>query len=343
MRARRSPLRAMLLASLLAVVGACGPDGEAAPAARAGAVAPGGPAPTGAFPVTIEHKYGSTTIPAEPQRVVSIGYQEHDSILALGVVPVAVRYWYGPQDDVIYPWAEDAAAGADPEILVMPELNFEAVAAQRPDLILGVYSGITEEEYATLSAIAPTVPQTAAYVDYGVPWQDMTRTAGRALGRSDRAEQLVADLEARFAAVRSRHPQFVGRSVVVATYGADNVGFFASDDPRSRFFRSLGFEVPDEFDQLAGDEFFGTFSFERIPDLLDRDLLVWDQVSFTPQGRATIDGDALVAGLAVTRDGRSLVLEGELEAAFGWNTVLSLPLVLDRIEPMLAAAFPPAT
>ena len=41
-----------------------------------------------AFPVTIEHKYGSTTIEAEPQRVVSVGFAEHDGILALGVTPV---------------------------------------------------------------------------------------------------------------------------------------------------------------------------------------------------------------------------------------------------------------
>jgi iron complex transport system substrate-binding protein len=67
--------------------------------------------------VTIEHQFGETTIEEEPQRVVSLGLQEHDTIFALGVEPVAVRYWYGPEDDVIHLWAEEAAGDADPETL----------------------------------------------------------------------------------------------------------------------------------------------------------------------------------------------------------------------------------
>lgn len=79
---------------------------------------------------TIKHRYGSTEISGSPKRVLSLGFQEHDAIFALGVTPIAVRYWYGDKDDVIYPWAEDEAGGADPEILNMPfgELNFEKIA-----------------------------------------------------------------------------------------------------------------------------------------------------------------------------------------------------------------------
>src|SRR3712207_2014868 len=68
----------------------------------------------------IKHKYGSTEISGEPERVLSLGFQEHDAIFALGVEPVAVRYWYGDKDDVIFPWAEDEAGDADPKILNMP-------------------------------------------------------------------------------------------------------------------------------------------------------------------------------------------------------------------------------
>lgn len=54
-----------------------------------------------AFPVTIEHKFGSVTIAEEPQRVVSIGFTEQDPLLAVGVTPVAVRYWYGDEENEI--------------------------------------------------------------------------------------------------------------------------------------------------------------------------------------------------------------------------------------------------
>ncbi len=142
---------------------------------------------------TIEHKYGKTEISGRSKRELSLGYQEHHAIFALGVEPVAVRYWYGDKADVIFPW--DEADGAGPEILDMPfgELNFEKIASVRPDLVLGVYSGITEKEYETLSEIAPTVVQSEEYVDFGAPWQDMTLTVGRALDREKKAGELVAD------------------------------------------------------------------------------------------------------------------------------------------------------
>lgn len=323
-------LAALLLVAVILFTAACGTDdGVAATSAES--------AGSEAFPVTIEHKFGSTAIEDEPQRVVSLGFQEHDAIFAVGVEPVAVRYWYGDKDDVIFPWAEDEAGDANPEILNMPfgELNFEKIAALRPDLILGVYSGITQKEYETLSAIAPTVAQTDEFVDFGVPWQESTLTVGRALGREQQAKELVRKVEDQVDDVRREHPGFHGRSAVVATYKTDEIGFFTSEDPRSRFFTSLGFQVPARFDQLAGDKFYGTLSREQI-DLLDHDLLVWDQMAYVEGGRATIEGDPLVAALPVMKERRAIYLEDDIEDAFAFNTVLSIPFLLEELVPKVA-------
>lgn len=326
---------------LALVAAACGDDASSG-VSSAGSVSTATSAEDAAapaFPVTIEHKFGSTTITEEPTRVLSLGFNEHDTILALGVTPVAARYWYGPKDDVIRPWADAAATGPDPQILEMPELNYEAIAALRPDVILGVYAGIKPDEYERLSQIAPTVPQPGEYVDYGAPWQVAVRTAGMALGRSPRAEELVGALEARFERVREEHPQFAGRSALVATFGGDKFGVFASEDPRARFFQSLGFTAPDEIDRLAGDSFYVDLSLEQA-GLLDRDLLVWDQLQFVDGGRATIEALPLVKQLAATKEGRSIFLEGGVEEAFGWSTVLSLPFALDGVIPLLEEAVP---
>ncbi len=289
-----------------------------------------------AYPVTIEHKFGATDIVDVPERVLSLGYQEHDTVFALGVEPVAVRYWYGDEDDVVFPWAEEAAGDARPEILNMPdELNYEKIAALRPDVILGLYSGISEDEYAKLSAIAPTVAQTDEHVDFGAPWQEATRTIGSALGRAERAEELVAEVEGRFEAVRRAHPEWEGQGLVVATYLAD-LGAFTSQDLRSRFFTSLGFEVPAEIDAIAGELFYATLSFEQA-DLLDTDVLVWDQMNFTEGGRATVEADPLIQGLDVTTEGRAVFI-GPFEDAFAWSSVLSLPVALDGLVSMLERA-----
>src|SRR5262245_4842552 len=105
--------------AVLAVAGialaACGSDEAADPPETAGetpgttaatAAAPAATTAAAAFPVTIDHKYGSTTIPSEPQRVVSVGFVDQDTILALGVKPVGIRDWYGDQPNAVWPWAQ---------------------------------------------------------------------------------------------------------------------------------------------------------------------------------------------------------------------------------------------
>jgi iron complex transport system substrate-binding protein len=287
---------------------------------------------------TIEHKFGSTEVGGSPERVVSIGYQEHDFLYALGVSPVAVRYWYGDEEDVVRSWAEDEAGDANPEVLNMPEgLNFERIAALDPDLIVGLYSGMTRDDYETLSEIAPTIAQSGDYIDYGMPWQETTVMLGRAIGREARAEELVAEVEGQFEEAREAHPEFEGKSLAVATYSGDTFGVFAAEDARSRFFTSLGFVVPEEFTELAGDSFYADLSVERL-DLLETDVLVWDQLSFTEGGRETIETEPLIRRLDVMQDGRAIFLEGAVEDAFGWNTVLSIPFALKEIVPMLERA-----
>lgn len=332
--------RQLLLGSLAAAGGAvlagCGSTQESGSG--------GDPAPAGSgFPITIEHRFGTTTVERAPQRVVTIGYQEHDPVLALGVAPVGVRYWYGPEGDVIYPWAQQAAqaVNARPTILNMSSIEPERIAALQPDLILGIYSDLTPESYATVSAIAPTVGAPARFNDYGVPWQDATRIVGTALGRSERAEQLVTGLDARVASLRDANPQFAGREVAVASYGADHIGVFASQDPRARFFTELGFVVPPRFDELAGTSFYANLSFEQAAEI-DRDLLVWDQLSYTPGGRATLTANPLVSRLAAMREGRAVFIEGPTEDAFAWQSVLSIPSALDVIVPRLEQIFPRA-
>ena len=134
---------ALLLAAL--AIAACGAD-DPETDAPAGAAAP---AEQGAFPVTIDHKHGSTTIEQAPERVAVVGLREQDPLLALGIVPVATTEWFGDHPGAIFPWAKDELGDAAvPTVLTSEDgIEIEKVAAQRPDLIVGVYSGITKKEY----------------------------------------------------------------------------------------------------------------------------------------------------------------------------------------------------
>jgi hypothetical protein len=88
-----------------------------------------------------------------------------------------------------------------------------------------------------------------------------------------------------------------------------------------------------ELDAIAGDDFYADFSSERI-DLLDTDVLLW----FID--REEIAGEGFYRRLAVAREGRDVFLGGEsdLTGAFSFNSVLSLPFLLDELPPRVAAA-----
>lgn len=292
------------------------------------------------FPVTITHKFGETVIPAAPQRVVSIGYTEQDELLALGVTPLAVRYWYG-EEDAILPWAEEYVVGDRPVVLNMPygSLNYEAILALQPDLISAVTAGITQEEYDLLSQIAPTLTQTDDYINFGVPWQAVTRMIGSALGRSREAEALVEQVEGQFAAAREAHPQFAGKTVAVAYFYNGTFGFYTDQDSRARFFTELGFVVPQEMIDIAGDLFYADVSAERI-DLLDQDLIVIINLQFIDGGRAALESDPLFSTLSAVREGRVLYLDETAENALGFSSPLSLTYALEAALPGLQSIFP---
>ena len=289
-------------------------------------------------PRTIEHKYGSTEVPDSAKRIVTVGYTDQDAVLALGITPVAVRDWFGDQPGAVWPWARDELEEAEPEVLPSTEINFEQVAALEPDLIIGTSSGMTEDEYAKLSEIAPTVAQPGEYVDFGVPWQDQTRIIGRALGQEERANELVSEVEGRLARVREEHPEFDGASGVVALTGeGGNYYPYGPQDVRGRFLESLGFKLPAEVAELAGDSFFATISGEQL-SLVDADALIW--IVNSPAEREALDGEPVYAQLGAAREGRDLFLEFSepLAGALSFSTVLSLPFLLDELVPQLAAA-----
>src|SRR3954454_11897758 len=116
---------------------------------------PASPPAAGAFPVTLKHKFGSTTITSPPKRIVVVGLREQDSLLALGIVPVGTTEWYGDHPGAIFPWAKQALGDAE----LLEKLSFtdviksEKVAALTPYLIFAIYSGINQKDYDTLSKI----------------------------------------------------------------------------------------------------------------------------------------------------------------------------------------------
>ena len=261
----------MLLAALL--FAACGSSGGSSSGESSTDTTTGGAAD--AFPVSIEHKYGTTEITSKPVRVVSVGYQDQDPLLALGVVPIGIRDWFGDQPSATWPWAADLLDGQEPVVLGSTDLNLEQVAALQPDLIVGISSGMTETEYQRLSEIAPTLPQTADQPDYQETWQTQTRMIGQAVGQSAQAEELVTGVEGRLAEEKAANPELTGKEGTMSYLFEDgSIGAYGPGDARSRLLTDLGLVIPQEVIDAAGDQFYSQFSLEQISKL-DHDVLVW--------------------------------------------------------------------
>jgi iron complex transport system substrate-binding protein len=312
---------AAALAALTLV--ACGSDGPSEPTAQA----------SGAFPVTVEHKFGATEIPSEPERVVTVGYTDQDITLALGVVPVGVGDFLGGYEWRTRPWAQQALGGKQPEVVAGQEINFEAVAAQRPDLIIAINAGLKKPDYDRLSKIAPTVGQSGDYIDFGMPWNEQTLVVGKALGRSEQAREVVDDVEAKFKSFREAHPQLAGKSAVMAYGGPDGYGAYATGDNRSRFLTDLGFKTPTEIDTLAGESFFVQFSQEQFR-LMDQDLVVMYGA------QKDILANPVFKRLDAVKEDRVVYLDltDQFAGALGFASALSLPYLLDEAEASLVAA-----
>jgi iron complex transport system substrate-binding protein len=323
-------MTAMLATAVLALSGCGGSEPAGTP----------GPAASGAagFPVSVQHKYGTTEIAAAPARVVTLGLSDQDPVLALGVVPVGAIDWFLERPYGKWPWAQPVWAGKTPEIVgERDDYNLEKVAALKPDLIIGLYSGMSKDQYDKLTKIAPTVAQPTGFDDYAAPWQDMTRLAGKALGKEAKAEELIAGIDARLAQLAKENPGFAGKSVaVVEPYEPGKYAVFAPNDPKVVLLTKLGFQTPKTIVDAVGKEYAAEIGSEQL-SLVDVDKLVF--LTADAKSEPTVKADKVYGTLAVAKENRAVFLpyeEPPVGAALSFSTVLSIPYALDQLVPLLA-------
>ncbi len=303
-------------------------------------------AESGAFPVTIEHALGTTTLEAKPERVATVQWANQEVPLALGIVPVGMAAANFGDDDGngILPWVEeklDELGGEAPVLFDETDgIDFEAVADTQPDVILAPYSGLTQEDYDTLSEIAPVV----AYPEgpWATPWRETIELSSEALGLKDEGDQLVADLEQQIADAVAAHPGLEGTSTMFLTHVDESdlsqVSFYTPHDTRAGFFEDLGLTTPQSVADISAgsDEFSQTVSAEQVDTFADVDLIV------TYGGEdlvATLEGDPLLSQIPAVANGAIVSLPGSEPFGTAANpTALSISWVLDDYVAALAEA-----
>jgi len=284
------------------------------------------------YPLTIEHKFGTTVIEAKPQRVASLDYNGADNLLELGVQPVTIRYWYGDYEKTVWPWASDMLT-TQPTIL-RGELDFEAIAEVKPDVIVAIWSGITAQDYEKLTLIAPTVAVPEGVGDYALPWNELALRAGLAVGEYEKAKEKVAAVEAQMKTVAGRNAHWAGKTSSVAYLWDGLPGAYTAEDLRPQVLSALGFVNAPAIEELSEPGKFATQFSEEELGRVDAEVVIW----FAGKGRESVESLALYPTLKSSKEGRAVFSTDLLTGAFSHASLVSLPYAISLLEPAINAA-----
>jgi iron complex transport system substrate-binding protein len=296
------------------------------------------------YPIVIKHALGTTTITERPKRVATVAWANHEVPLALGIVPVGFAAAnFGDDDgDGLLPWVAEKLAelGADKPVLYDEGdgIDFEAVAATRPDVILAAYSGLSQSDYDTLSQIAPVV----AYPDsaWATEWRETIRLNSAGLGMAAEGDALIEQIEKEIAETVANRPELEGKSAMFVTHldttNLSIVNFYTDNDTRVKFFADLGLKSPKSVaEATTPGQFAAGVSAERVDAFDDVDIVV------TYGSQPLLDAvraDPLLSKMpAVTND--AIVMLGRNPLGTASNpTPLSISWVLKDYVDLLAKA-----
>lgn len=295
------------------------------------------------FPVTVEHAFGETVIDAKPERVATVAWANHEVPLALGIVPVGMSKatWGDDDNDGILPWVEEKLdeLGGEPPVLFdeTDGIDYEAVADTAPDVILAAYSGLTQEEYDTLSKIAPVV----AYpeVAWGTSVEDMIEMNSEALGFEKEGDALIEQLDADAEAALAQHPELKDAKVLFGYFDMSDlskIGYYTAADTRPGYLHELGLPLPQIVEDSAdSDQFYLEVSAEEAQRFDDVDLFVTYGDDSTV---ATLQADPLLSKIPAIAEGRIAILPDATPIAASANpSPLSIPWGLNDYFDILAA------
>lgn len=296
----------------------------------------------GAFPASIESSLGTAEIPEKPERVITLGQGSTETSIALGTTPVGMEEYAWAADDTGYlPWVHEAVEEEGdelPELVGAGEkLDLEKIVELEPDVILAPWSGITQEQYDSLSEIAPTV----GYPDkaWSVDWDQQIDIIGKALGQEEEAAGLVDDPETQLADEAKKHPTWGDYTFSYVYTTPDTLGVFLPDEQRADIVRKLGLQIDPVVETMKETE--GTDSsiigYENADQLKDSDL-IFTFYSDAKQKEQALDNELYAQIPAIKKDAVVASTDNAFVTASSMINPLTVPYTLERYAPMIDEA-----
>ncbi len=235
------------------------------------------------YPIKIKNKFGTTVIKQKPKRVAAIQWGNQDIPLALGVKPVgfsAANFGVKGNSGVL-PWAKkklQQLGVKQPNVFKDTDgLDFEAIANSKPDVILAAYSGITKEDYQTLSKIAPVVAYPKAA--WTTTWKQQVLLDSKGMGMEPQGKKLVQKTENKIHKGIKKYPQLKNKTIVWVNFSAKDLSKFqiyTPADPRPALLKEFGLKYPKNITReiTSKDSYSKEFSAEKADVLNKADIIV---------------------------------------------------------------------
>ncbi|MCU0492911.1 MAG: ABC transporter substrate-binding protein [Chloroflexaceae bacterium] len=300
-----------------AALAACGAPGANAPTA-----VPTGPARTIAGVLG-----NSYTLSAPPQRLHASGGTDMDNALALGVVPASIELYGDSQLR-----ADQRAAATATAIRFTEGPNFEQLAAARPDFIL---TGWGDELYQRrMAEIAPTV-----FIDSTKPWREIVRQVAQPLFRDAEAEQVIRNLEQRFADFKARFANRQGQTPCLLYLAAEGtISLLTRESSVGGLLTELGFAPIAKTGDLYGEN----IALESLPTEATGDFLIvlvdtWrisDPNEAIPASVQSFLDTPVVKQLPAAAGG-TFVFPADGNVVY-YLSALSIPIFVDQLASLLA-------
>ena len=209
----------------------------------------------------VNHAFGETEVPANPTRVIALGYTTIEAVVAHGVQPIGVPS--GVIDELRHLSLDQETMS---EIGAPNQPNLEKMTALKPDLILTSKYRIGDG-YEPLAQIAPTV---VLDIDGNAEWKELTRLCGEALGKPTATEALTATYAAKVQQVKDQlSPKATQPQVSIVSIFPGQIGASGTETFAGSVLADAGIARPPSQAQAEGPQ---NVSLESL-DLLDGDVM----------------------------------------------------------------------
>ncbi|VCU72466.1 putative siderophore-binding lipoprotein YfiY precursor [Pigmentiphaga humi] len=270
---------------------------------------------------TLDTAFGAVTVKGRPERIVALSENGLDTALAAGTRPLGTLATRGGEGVSAY---LAHRAGDIAIVGTARETNLEAVLKLRPDVILAP-SGTTQNVYAKLSALAPTIVPKG---DALRPWRDSVLLYADALGRRAEIDAALKEVDARTAAIEARLP--AGERVSVVRWNPQGPVVMSSRLFAGQLLGQAGLAATPLADSLTAKPHSDTLSMENLVRI-DADWLL--VATLNAQGGRTLEqarSQPAFRRLQAVQAGHVAAVDGQV-----WTSgsgVLAAHIVLDDIE-----------